>query len=467
MKSYFIYCNIIWLDIQATLTFILFFARNITTGGVMKKEFWKYVIPSMISSLVGGIYVSIDGLFVGRAVGDLGIAAINIAWPIAAIILAIGTGIGMGGAINISNHLGAGRKDKADKSLGNTLSLLLIASLILTISTLVFAKPLLIIMGAQGEILDLGFRYIRVIGLGAILQVMGTGVTPLLRNQNKSWLAMVLMISNFAIDTILSGVFVMVLGHGVTGAAAASLIGQTFALIPSLFILFKKENRVSLTNYLLDMKLVQSIFKVGVSPFGLSFIPSLTIVIINWQAQKIGGTTAIAAYAVISYILSAGQLLLQGIGDGSQPLISFYNGANNLSAVNRLRKWTYEISCITGILVMGGIILLTYQIPVLFGVSKETAIILHTALPLCGISLPLFALTRVASAYFYAIKESLKASLLIYSEVMVILPICVLLLPILFELTGLWLALVVTQLLLLIFSLILTGSKKIPIREIG
>ncbi len=90
---------------------------------------------------------------------------------------------------------------------------------------------------------------------------------------------------------------------------------------------------------------------------------------------------------------------------------------------------------------------------------------LHTALPLCGISLPLFALTRVASAYFYAIKESLKASLLIYSEVMVILPICVLLLPVLFDLTGLWLALVMTQLLLLIFSLILTGCKKIPIRE--
>jgi putative MATE family efflux protein len=371
----------------------------------------------------------------------------------------------MGGAINISNNMGAGRKDKADKAFGNTISLLLIASVLLTFTTLVFARPLLIFMGAQGDILELGYDYIKVIGIGAVLQVMGTGVTPLLRNQDKSWLAMTLMISNFVIDTVLSGVFVMVLGFGVTGAAGASLIGQAFALLPSLFILFNKDNRVSLTNYLLDMKLIQSIFKVGASPFGLSFIPSLTIVIINWQALKFGGTTAIAAYAVVSYILSAGQLLLQGIGDGSQPLISFYNGANKLDSVKRLRKWTYQISFFTGMLVMFGIILLTYQIPILFGVSLETAQMLHTALPLCGISLPLFALTRVASSYFYAIKESLKASLLIYSEVIVILPICVILLPLLFNITGLWLALVVTQLFLLIFSVLLLGKSKVPVRQ--
>ncbi len=88
----------------------------------MKRDFFKYVIPSVISLLFTGIYVSVDGLFVGRAVGDAGIAAINIAWPIAAVILAAGTGLGMGGAINISHHLGAGRKELADKALGNTLS---------------------------------------------------------------------------------------------------------------------------------------------------------------------------------------------------------------------------------------------------------------------------------------------------------------------------------------------------------
>jgi putative MATE family efflux protein len=431
----------------------------------MKKNFFKFVVPSMISLFFTGIYVSIDGFFVGRAVGDMGLAAINIAWPIAAVILAAGTGIGMGGAINISHHLGAGRKDQADRALGNTLSLLLIASILLTMTTLLFSKPLLRLMGAEGDLLSLGYDYIRIIGLGAALQVMGTGVTPLLRNQNKAWLAMALMISNFVIDTVLSGVFVMVLGYGVIGAAAASLVGQTIAIIPALIILFKKGTRVSMINYIPNLGMVKNIIKVGASPFGLSLIPSLSIVVINWQALSYGGTTAVAAYAVVSYILSTGQLLLEGIGDGSQPLISYEYGANNSATVGTLRKWTYQLALLTSLILMFAVILLTYQIPVIFGVSENTALILHKALPICGLTLPLYALTRTSSAYFYAIKYSVYASILIYSEILVILPLSIIILPMVIKLTGVWIAMVVSQFILVLISMFFIRKSNVRVSQ--
>jgi putative MATE family efflux protein len=421
----------------------------------MLKSFLKFVIPSTISFFFTGIYVSIDGLFVGRAVGDAGLAAINLAWPIAAVFLAMGTGIGMGGAVNISNHLGAGRKDIADHALGNTLSILLIASILLTFSTLLFAKPLLIFMGAEGEILKLGYGYIRVLGMGAFIQVMGTGISPLLRNQNKPWSAMFLMISNFMLDTILSGVFVMILGFGVTGAAGASLIGEGFALTLSLMILFKKENRIAVTNYVLKKDLVKSIIKVGTSPFGLSFIPSLTIVIINWQAIAYGGTTAVAAYAVVSYILSTCQLLLQGIGDGSQPLISYHYGANHDKEVHTFRKWTNVTSLIIGFTLMVAMILFTKEIPIIFGVSQKTTLLLYSALPLCALSLPFYSISRVSSSFFYATKKSFYATVMIYSEVLIILPLCVIILPLCFQLTGVWIALIVTQIFLILLALFL------------
>lgn len=426
----------------------------------MKRNFFKYVIPSMISLFFTGIYVCVDGLFIGRAVGDIGLAAINLAWPIAAVIIAAGTGLGMGGAINISHHLGAGRKDLADKALGNTLSLLLLASIVLTFTTLLGVRPLLKLLGAEGEVLELGYNYIRILGFGAILQVFGTGLTPLLRNQNKAWQAMILVILNFVTDTVLSGVFVMILNFGVEGAAAASLIGQVFVMIPSLILLFAKDGRISLSNYLLDLSLVKSILKVGASPFGLSFIPSLTIVIINWQALSHGGTTAVAAYAVVSYILATGQLLLEGIGDGSQPLISYQYGANNLDAVRTLRKWTYQLALFTGFLLMFAMMILTYKIPVFFGVSEATAALLHKALPICGLTLPLYALTRTTSAYFYAIKNSFYASLLIYSEILLILPLSAVLLPLILQLTGVWLAMVFSQLLLVLLAMILRRKSR-------
>ncbi|GLC80750.1 MATE family efflux transporter [Lacrimispora brassicae] len=428
----------------------------------MKKEFIKYVVPSMIAYLFSGIYVSIDGLFIGQSVGDIGLASINMAWPLTAIILAIGTGIGMGGAINLSNYMGATEKEKADKALGNTITLLLIFSAILTIFLPLCAKPILKVLGANGQILELAYDYVRILGLGSILQVLGVGIMPLLRNQNKSWLAMVFMLMNFVFDTVLSGVFVIVLGYGVVGAALATLVGQSIALIPTLFILFRKENRVPTASYFLDSKIVQSIIKVGISPFALYLLVPLTIVLMNWQALSYGGTSAVAAYAVISYVLSVGQLLLQGVGDGSQPLISFHYGANNNIAVKQVKRWTYFTSIATGAVITLGIIAFNNTIPVLFGVSKETTEILLYALPVCAISLLFNAFSRSTSAYFYAIKEVRNASFMVYGEALIVLPICVLLLPKLLGVTGVWVAVTALQIILFFIALILL--KRVSIK---
>lgn len=415
----------------------------------------------MITFLVSGIYISVDGFFVGRTAGDMGLGSINIAWPLAALILAVGTGIGMGGSVNISTHMGAGNKEKADKALGNTIMLLLFSSIVLSLILLFLGKPLLKLMGAEGDMLELGNGYIKILASGAIIQVFGTGITPLLRNQNKPWTAMVLMLANFAIDTTLSGVFVMLLGLGVKGAALATLAGQFIALVPALAILFQKEHRISSTCYKLHKDTIGHIIKVGIPVFGLSFIPSLTIVIINRQAIAYGGTTAIAGFAVVSYILSIGQLLLQGVGEGSQPLISFYYGANDLKAVKQLRKWTYTAAFTLSVIATAAIILLQGLIPRFFGVSPETAAVLQTALPICALSLPLYAFSRITSEYFNAVKESRYAALMVYGEAFVLLPASAILLPGFLNLNGVWGAIVLVQFLLLLAGLFLRMKSRI------
>lgn len=421
----------------------------------MKNQFWKYILPSMITFLVTGIYVSVDGFFVGRTVGDVGLGSINVAWPLAALILDIGTGIGMGGSVNISHYMGAGDKKRADKAFGNTLVLLMLFSIFITVFLLLFGKPLLRLMGAEGELLKLGSDYIMILASGAVVQVFATGVTPLLRNQNKPMLAMALMLMNFTIDTILSGVFVMVLGLGVRGAAFATLAGQLITCIPALFILFQKENRIPASCYLPKKDVFGSIIKVGTPVFGLCFIPSLTILIINRQAATYGGTTAIAAFAVISYVLSIGQLLLQGVGEGTQPLISFYYGANDKKAVKTYRKWTYYMAFTVGILATIIIILLRGQIAGFFGVSHETAKVLQTALPLCAFSLPLYAFSRVTTEYFNAIKKSRSSAVMVYGEAVVLLPLAAFFLPKLFGIDGVWYTVVLVQLLLLFIGIFL------------
>lgn len=426
----------------------------------MKKEFWKYVIPSMITFLVTGIYVSVDGFFVGHTVGDIGLASINLAWPIASLILALGTCIGMGAAINISVHMGAGNKEKADKVFGNTITTLFITSVLLTITLLLFGKPLLQLMGAQGELLDLSSKYIQILASGAILQVFGTGITPLLRNQNKAWIAMVLMVINFVIDTTLSGVFVMYLKLGVTGAALATLVGQFVSLLLAFLIILRKEKRISLNYYKLSKETISNILKVGLPIAVLSFIPSLTMIIINRQALVYGGNIAIAAFAAVSYIITIAQLLIQGIGEGSQPIISFQHGSNNQEAVRKLRRWTYTLAILVGLVSAIGIILLRTLIPKFFGLSAEATNIFHVSLRIYALTLPFYAFSRVTTDYFNSIKKIRYASIMVYGESLVLLPLCAVVLPLFYKLNGVWITLFLVQFFLLLIGLFLRIQKE-------
>lgn len=427
---------------------------------MLKKQFRKTIIPAMIAFFLSGIYVSIDGLFVGNSVGDEGLAAINIAWPVVAIILALGVGIGMGGSIHMSIQRGAGNEDKAQQFQGNTLLMLFLAALFTTTVFYFFATPILALLGAKGAVLEMTTQYVQILALGSLFQIAGQGTNPLLRNQGKPWIAMAMMILNFVLDTSLSGIFTLYLGYGVAGAAIASVIGQGMAFLPILYLLFNKSNRVPLSAYKLSTEGVQKIVSAGLSPFALSFIPALTTLILNLQVAHHGGTVAVASFAVLGYIFSVGQLLIQGISDGAQPLISFQYGANHQENVILVRKWTYQTAIIVGILIFGLAWLGSSIIPIVFNTSTQAAQLLHLAIPLYLASLPFYAITRVTTSFVNAIGKNHLSSLLTYGEGLVLVPILAILLPLLFQLNGVWVTVLVSQMILSSLSYLLVKKLK-------
>ena len=127
------------------------------------KTFLKYVIPSVLAFALSGVYAIVDGFFVGNSVGDIGLSAINVAYPISAVIQAIGTGIGMGGAVCYSINKAENREKEAKQYMAGSIWLLLVFSAFMMIIVFVFANPLLKLLGAQGELLSLGKSYIKII----------------------------------------------------------------------------------------------------------------------------------------------------------------------------------------------------------------------------------------------------------------------------------------------------------------
>ena len=403
----------------------------------MKKKYAGYIFPSMLSFLLTGIYSIIDGIFVGRAMGDAGLAAINIAWPLVALITSLGTGIGIGASVIMSINNGARNHTKALKAEGNSFFLLLFGALLLSLCLYLFGQPLLELLGARGELLSPALTYLYYILLGSVVQVFASGMIPLMRNHGASFYAMCAMATGCISNIILDYYLVMVLNMELKGAALATVFGQILTLILCIAFYLKKKNRLPLSYLRPDLKMIGSILRVAMSPFGLTYLPSVTIIFMNLQTLNYGGEEAVSAYAVLAYIISFMELLVQGIGDGSQPLLSLSKGKGDQKELQTYAKWTFTLGISFGI--TGAILfyLARNLIPAFYGTSLMAAEYIKSATPAFALIMALYGLTKPAVSYFYATHKVIRSNLLVYGEIVLTL-ILIWVLPWLFGLNGVW-----------------------------
>ena len=278
------------------------------------KTFFKYVFPSILSFALSGVYAIVDGFFVGNSLGDVGLSAVNIAYPIVAFIQAVGTGPGMGGAIYYSIYMAEKKEHEAGMFTAGALWLMLASSAVLTVLVLLFCNPILRLLGAGGNMLSLAEEYIVIVIFGTILQIFGTGLVPFIRNLGGSFYAMIAMIAGFVTNIILDYLFVWVWGQGVAGAAVATVIGQGVTMLIALAYILKKKKFTLKIPFSKVKSVSASVLKIGVAPFGLAMSPNISLIIINRFSASYGGESAIATYACIAYMFCIIYLVFQGGG---------------------------------------------------------------------------------------------------------------------------------------------------------
>ena len=424
----------------------------------MKKKYAGYIFPSMLSFLLTGIYSIVDGIFVGKAMGDPGLAAINIAWPLVALIIALGTGIGMGGSVMVSINKGAGKEEEASKMEGNTFFLLFTGAVLLTILLSVFGSFLMSLLGAEGNIHTQAMIYLRYILPGAVVQVLSSGSVPLMRNRGASFYSMCSMACGCILNMILDYYFVLVFDMGLKGAALATVLGQVLTLLFALCFYCKKKNRISFKNIRPDLHAIFSILKVAVSPFGLTYLPSVTIIFMNLQCLTYGGEAAVSAYAVLAYLVSFMELLVQGVGDGSQPLLSLSKGSGDQKALKTYSRFTFLLGIFLGLLSGSAVYFCRYLIPLFYGTSEKAAELIIYSAPAFAVVMILYGLTKPAISYFYATQRLKRSGALVYGEVILTL-IFIFFLPTVLGLDGVWLTMPLVQVILSIFSIIFLIKK--------
>lgn len=372
----------------------------------LHREFFATVIPSMIAFALSGVYAIVDGFFVGNGIGDAGLSAINLTYPVVALVQAVGTGIGMGGSVLFTIHRARDREQEARDYLAASRWLLLLASLVLTLGVSAGNRLLANLLGGRGEVLENGAAYLKYIGLGAALQVLGTGLIPSLRNMGGAFWAMVAMMAGFFANVFLDYQFVWVWGQGMEGAAIASVIGQGVTLLVALgYALYRQQFTISIQPGRL-LPVSRRIFQVGLAPFGLALTPNVSLVLTNWFSAQYGGQRAIADYACISYIICILYLILQGVGDGSQPLLSRTYGSGDRAALQKVQQLACGMA--EAVALVGCVIMYAGRdkIGALFGASAAVNGDVAAIMPIFLLSVPFVAFARIATASFYATDNS-------------------------------------------------------------
>lgn len=393
---------------------------------------WQFTLPAMLVMLAGALYNVIDRIFIGNAIGPLGIAGVTIANPIMLTTSAVAGLIGVGGTALVSIRLGQKDTDGAELVVGNSIVLTAAISILLTALAFIFFNPLLILFGASQEVLPYAKSYLVIILLGTIFQSISFGLNGFIRAEGHPRKAMIRVITGPILNAILAPIFLFGFGWGMTGAALATVVAQIISAIWvfSHFLSGQSILKIRLKYLRPDWAVTWKIFSIGASPFFMQILASLTGVVVNTSAERYGGDIAVSAIGILFSILMLLTLILMGINQGIQPILGFNFGAKKPERVKETLVYALIIATVITSVVWLITQLFPAQIIALFG-SQDTKLISFggPAMRVYLFALPAVGVQVLAAGYFQAVGKARTALIiglarqgLIYLPLLVILP---------------------------------------------
>lgn len=302
----------------------------------------KFAVPSIIAMLVGALYNIVDQLFIGNAVGPLGNAATNIAFPFTTSCLSLALLFGIGGASCFNLSMGRGDREKAPYFVGNATVMMIICGVVLLVATQIFLTPLLKLFGSPDDVLPLAQEYVGITSWGFPFMIITTGGGHLIRADGSPKMTMFCNLLGAVINTGLDALFVLALGWGMSGAAWATIIGQIISGTVAIAYLTRyKTVHLGLKHLRIRWRYTAKIIAIGMASFFNQIAMMVVQIAMNNLLKHYG---ALSVYgesipiAVSGIVMKVNQItfsIVIGLGQGAQPIISFNYGAQKYDRVKK------------------------------------------------------------------------------------------------------------------------------------
>lgn len=402
----------------------------------------KLSIPAIIAIFVNSFYNIMDSIFVGRGVGADAIGALTISAPIQHLIMSFAMMVSSGAMSVLSRSLGEGNEKKASKCFGNSVSLIVLISLIITIVGLVFLEPLIAMFGGRGQILEYAKEYMRIIFLGTVFMGLSFIFAELLRSEGKGKESMMVMAIGAISNIILDYIFIIILNGGVSGAAFATTLANVISFIYGLICILKGKSilKFKLEYFILRIKLVKEMLSVGVSSLISQGAGSISQAIGNIIIVSVGGEMLINSIGVFNRINSLIFMPIFGVVQGMQPIVGYNYGAKRMNKVKECVLLTLKSVFVIALVNMLIIQLCTKQMVSLF---ISDSVLIENSVPYVRIAIMFTAIGAwqcVGGTVFRALGLPKKAFLFsLLRQIVIFVPAMIILSQILGEL-GCWLA---------------------------
>lgn len=324
---------------------------NLLAAAPVPKAFFKLAVPAVAAQLINILYNLVDKMFIGHIpeVGKQALAGVGVTTPVILAISAFAALVSMGGAPKASIFLGKGEKEQAEKVMGSCTWMLLLLSVLLTAVMLAFGRPILLLFGASEDTISFAVDYMNIYCLGTLFTQLTLGLNAFITAQGKTLISMrnvaVGAVTNILLDALLINGFHM----GVRGAALATILSQGVSACFVIRYLCTEKSllRLHYRDIRFDGVLLWPCILLGTSPALMQLTENLVAISFNTSLQKYGGDMAVSSMSILNSVMQFVMLLLPGLVQGAQPLLSYNLGSKNIPRVKKTFRLLL-ICCVSG-----------------------------------------------------------------------------------------------------------------------
>ena len=418
------------------------------------RKLLRFTLPSIIMMVISSVYSVVDGLFVSNLIGDLALSSVNIVFPVAMIVGSFGFMLGTGGSAIVARTMGEGDQEQANRYFSMIILAVVLLGVVLSTFCVIYTEPIARFAGASDALIEDCIVYGRILLAGSVPFMLQTSFQSFFVVAEKPQMGLALSIAAGVTNMVLDYVLIAVCGLGIAGAAIATVLGYCVGgVLPLLYFLHPKRKGMRLTRTRFYGKQLLHACANGSSELLSNISSSVVGILYNLQLMRLIGEAGVAAYSVMMYVDFVFIAAFLGFSIGSAPIVSYHYGAANQTELkNVFRKSMVVILCTSLAMVVLSELLSRPLSSAFVGYNAELLDMTVHGFRLFALCYLFAGINIYASSFFTALCNGALSALISFLRSLLLRGGMVLLMPLLFDLDGIWAAVTVAEGLAAIIS---------------